>query len=79
MIDKIKNGEWLILARDRYRLDKLEEDLKIEGVYYERNDETSINKRIHQAILAWEDVRKGKAIDIKSVKRFYTSSQARIA
>ena len=71
-LNKIKNGEWLILARDRYRLDKLEEDLKIEGVYYERNGETSINKRIHQAILAWEDVRKGKAIDIKKVKRFYT-------
>ena len=71
-LNKIKNGEWLILARDRYRLDKLEEDLKIEGVYYERNGETSINKRVHEAILAWEDVRRGKAIDVKKVKRFYT-------
>mgnify|MGYP000888333493 CR=1 FL=1 len=26
---KMKEGNWLILARDRYRLDKLEEDLKI--------------------------------------------------
>lgn len=71
-LNRLKNGKWLVLARDRYHLDRLEEELKIEGVYYERNDETSINKRIHEAILAWEDVRRGKSIDIKRVKRIYT-------
>ena len=71
-LNRLKNGKWLVLARDRYHLDRLEEELKMEGVYYERNDETSINKRIHEAILAWEDVRRGKSIDIKRVKRIYT-------
>ena len=67
----MKEGNWLILARDRYRLDKLEEDLKIYGYYFERGDRTSINKRVQEAILAWEDIRKGKAIDLKRVKAFY--------
>ena len=71
-LNRLKNGKWLVLARDRYHLDRLEEELKIEGVYYERNDETSINKRVHEAILAWEDVRRGKSIDIKRVRRIYT-------
>ena len=67
-LQKMKEGEWLILARDRYRLDKLEEDLKIYGYFFERGDRTSINKRVHDAILAWEDVRRGKELDIKRVK-----------
>ena len=70
-LQKMKEGNWLILARDRYRLDKLEEDLKIYGYYFERGDRTSINKRVQEAVLAWEDIRKGKAIDLKRVKAFY--------
>ena len=70
-LQKMKQGEWLILARDGYRLDKLEEELKIYGYFYERGDKTSINKRVHEAILAWEDVRRGKELDIKRVKSFY--------
>jgi len=68
----MKQGEWLVLARDGYRLDKLEEELKIYGYFYERGDRTSINKLVHQAILAWEDIRKGKELDIKRVKSFYS-------
>ena len=59
------------LARDGYRLDKLEDELKIYGYFYERGDRTSINKRVHEAILAWEDVRRGKELDIRRVKSFY--------
>jgi len=70
-LQKMKEGQWLILARDRYRLDKLEEDLKIYGYFYERGDKTSINKRIHEAILAWEDLRRGKELDVKKVKSCY--------
>jgi DNA helicase-2/ATP-dependent DNA helicase PcrA len=70
-LQKMKQGEWLILARDGYRLDKLEDELKIYGYFYERGDRTSINKRVHEAILAWEDVRRGKELDIKRVKAFY--------
>ena len=47
------------------------DELKIYGYFYERGDRTSINKRVHEAILAWEDVRKGRELDIKRVKAFY--------
>ena len=70
-LQKMKEGQWLILARDGYRLDKLEDELRIYGYFFERGDRTSINKRVHEAILAWEDVRKGKELDIKRVKYFY--------
>ncbi len=70
-LQKMKEGDWLVLARDGYRLDKLEDDLKIYGYYFERGDRTSINKRVHEAILAWEDIRRGKALDVKRVKAFY--------
>ena len=71
-LQKMKQGQWLVLARDGYRLDKLEEELKIYGYFYERGDRTSINKLVHQAILAWEDVRKGEKLDLKRVKSFYS-------
>ena len=70
-LQKMKEGNWLILARDRYRLDTLEEDLRIYGYYFSRGDRTSINKRVQDAVLAWEDVRKGKSLNIKRVKSFY--------
>ena len=70
-LQKMKEGQWLVLARDGYRLDKLEDELRIYGYFFERGDRTSINKRVHEAILAWEDVRKGKELDIKRVKSFY--------
>ena len=66
-LQKMKEGQWLILARDRYRLDKLEEDLKIYGYYYKRADKTSINKRIHEAILAWEE----KLYNFEALKNNY--------
>ena len=74
-LQKMKEGKWLVLARDGYRLDKLEEELKLYGYFFERKrsdgDKVSINKRVQEAILAWEDVRRGKELDIKRVKAFY--------
>ena len=74
-LQKMKEGKWLVLARDGYRLDKLEEELKLYGYFFERKrsdgDKVSINKRVQEAILAWEDIRRGKELDIKRVKAFY--------
>ena len=68
---KLKQGEWLLLARDKYILDKLEIDLKSDGVFYARGDRTSLDKRIQSAIIAWERVRKGKPISYKEAKNLY--------
>jgi hypothetical protein len=67
----MKQGEWLVLARDRYRLTKLEDDLRMYGYYFERDDETSISDRVRRALITWEDLRRGKAVDLKSVRSCY--------
>ena len=70
-LNKLKTGEWLVLARNNYRLDKLEEELKLDGHFYMRNGKTSISQRIFNAIMAWEGLRKGKELSLKEVKSFY--------
>ena len=70
-LSKLKTGEWLVLARNNYRLDKLEEELKLDGHYYMRNGKTSISQRVFNAIMAWENLRKGKELSLKEVKYFY--------
>ena len=70
-LSKMKQGEWLVLARDRYRLSKLEEDLKIYGYYFERDGETSISDRVRRAILTWEDLRRGTVVDFPMFRHLH--------
>ena len=64
-------GEWLILARNKYNLDLLEEGLKLEGYYYQRNGSTSVDAKSIRAIQSWEKIRKGGELSLKEVKDFY--------
>ena len=41
------------------------------GYYFERDDETSISDRIRGLTITWEDLRRGKAVDLKSVRSCY--------
>ena len=66
-LSKLKTGEWLVLARNNYRLDKLEEELKLDGHYYMRNGKTSISQRVFNAIMAWENLRKGSLLEYKKL------------
>ena len=70
-LNKLAQGEWLILARNKYNLDLLEEGLKLEGYYYQRNGSTSVDAKSIRAIKAWEKIRKGGELDLKEVKDFY--------
>tara|TARA_R100000049_G_C1925446_1_gene69963 strand:- start:346 stop:1047 length:702 start_codon:yes stop_codon:yes gene_type:complete len=70
-LSKLMQGEWLILARNKYNLDLLEEGLKLEGYYYQRNGSTSVDAKSIRAIQAWEKIRKGGELDLKEVKDFY--------
>ena len=70
-LSKLMQGEWLILARNKYNLDLLEEGLKLEGYYYQRNGSTSVDDKAIRAIRAWEKVRKGGELSLKEVKDFY--------
>ena len=52
------------------------EDLRMYGYYFERDDETSISDRVRRAIISWEDLRRGKAIDLKSVRSSNNTRQS---
>ena len=70
-LSKLTEGDWLVLARNKYTLDKLEENLKVNGYYYSRNNTTSIDSRVLNGIKAWESLRKGGELSYKDVKKFY--------
>tara|TARA_R110002020_G_scaffold240326_1_gene453099 strand:+ start:4318 stop:5850 length:1533 start_codon:yes stop_codon:yes gene_type:complete len=70
-LNKLEEGEWLILARNKYNLDKLEQELKLAGHYYQRNGVTSVDARTIRAIQSWEKIRKGGSLTLQEVKSFY--------
>jgi DNA helicase-2/ATP-dependent DNA helicase PcrA len=70
-LNKLMQGDWLIMARNKYNLDLLEEELKLEGYYYQRNGSTSVDAKAIRAIQAWEKIRKGGELFLKEVKNFY--------
>ena len=70
-LSKLTEGDWLVLARNKYTLDKLEENLKLNGYYYSRNNTTSVDSRVLKGIKSWESIRKGEKITYKEVKQFY--------
>ena len=74
----LSTGNWLILARNNYMLNKIEEYLKIVGVFYQRNERYSVRKSLLNAIYAWETLRKGKKVSLKQVKSVYSCISAGI-
>jgi len=68
----LSSGEWLVLARNNYTLNAVEEYLKLSGVFYQRNERYSVRKTLLDAIYAWEALRKEKKITLKQVKRVYS-------
>ena len=67
----MSEGNWLVLARNGYLLRSLEEQCRREGFFYEKGNYSSVNKRLLDAIIAWEKLRKGEAIEPLSIKSIY--------
>ena len=67
----MSEGEWLLLARNNYLLNPVEEYLQTVGVLYERNHRISVRQRLLDAIRGWEMLRKGQAIPLDVVKNIY--------
>ena len=67
----LSKGEWLILARNNYLLNSVEEYLKTMGVLYERNQRISVRQKLIDAIRGWEMLRKGQAVPLDVVKNIY--------
>ena len=69
-------GDWLILARNNYLLNNVQNHLRALGYLYQRQNNLSVNEKLLLAIRAWEMLRKGEAISFDRVKMIYSYMSA---
>ena len=67
----MSEGSWLIMAQANYMLTPLAQDLRSGGYLFERNGVRSISAKMSSAINGWEQLRKGKKLDLDTVKDIY--------
>jgi DNA helicase-2/ATP-dependent DNA helicase PcrA len=67
----MSSGEWLVLARTKYMLDKLEPTLYESGYYYNNKFRKQKEHTLHLAALDWENARKGAPLSYDQVIRIY--------
>jgi DNA helicase-2/ATP-dependent DNA helicase PcrA len=67
----MSSGEWLVLARTKYMLDKLEPTLYESGYYYNNKFKKQKEHTLHMAALDWENARKGAPLSYDQVQRIY--------
>lgn len=66
-----KEGTYLILARNQYLLQGVEEFVKRAGIPYSLSRRSSVNKDHIRAIVSWEKLRKGELVDTDEVRLIY--------
>ncbi len=64
----MNDKSWLVLARNGYLLDGVEEKCRREGLIYERGNKRSVSERSLTAIRSWETLRRGEAISAVHAK-----------
>jgi DNA helicase-2/ATP-dependent DNA helicase PcrA len=67
----MSSGEWLILSQANYQLQPVAHDLRHRGIYYERSGHPSVRPKVSTALHAWQQLRRGEAIDLPSAKTVY--------
>jgi DNA helicase-2/ATP-dependent DNA helicase PcrA len=67
----MSSGEWLVLARTKYMLDKLEPTLYENGYYYNNKFRKQKEHTLHLAALDWENLCKGQLLSYDQVVRIY--------
>jgi superfamily I DNA/RNA helicase len=72
----MKQGNWLVLARTRFMLNDLEDQLYSQGLYYENKFKTNQEQDLYKAVMDWENLRKGVDINVDQITRIasYMSS-----
>ena len=65
----MKQGNWLVLARTKFMLSEIEEQLYSQGLYYENKYKTNREQDLYKAVTDWENVRKGVSINYDQVER----------
>ena len=72
----MSSGEWLVLARTKYMLDKLEPTLYENGYYYNNKFRKQKEHTLHSAALDWEHLRQGQLLKYNQLEKIssYISS-----
>ncbi len=74
-IDLSKNN-WLLLGRDKFILNKLEEACRNQGLWYEKQEYKNIVKPIAQrmfdAVIGWHESAKGEMVDKRTIKKVFS-------
>jgi len=65
----MRTGNWLVLARTRYMLNDLENVLYSKGLYYKNKFKKNYEHDLYEAVIDWEEFRKGKPINYDQLKR----------
>ena len=65
----MKQGNWLVLARTRFMLNELEDQLYSRGLYYENKFKTNKEQDLYKAITDWENLRKDVDINYDQLER----------
>ena len=71
----LSTGNWLLLGRDRYVLNNLEQECRNQGLWYEKQEHKNIvrpiSQRMFDAVIGWSDLMKGEMIDKKTIKKVF--------
>ena len=73
----MRSGKWLVLARTRFMLNELENVLYSQGLYYKNKFKKGYEADLYQAVMDWEDWRKGTTLSSDQITRIvsYMSPQ----
>lgn len=74
----LTSGNWLILGRNNYLLNSVEDHLKLIGVLYERSNKISVRNSLLEAIFAWETLRKGGVVTLDKVRCVYSFISSKV-
>ena len=67
----VTKGEWLIMASTNYMLNEMHNWLKGQGLLFERHGHRSVADSILSAVVGWERLRRGDAINHGVLKNVY--------
>jgi len=78
--DSVNVGDenWLIMARTNYLLDEIERDIRLQGLFYKRNNRLPISQKLLNATSAWKRLNQGGHIELTDVKDIYSYMSSEI-
>ena len=67
----LSQGDWLLLSRTKKGANNMEQEVRQRGLLYSYNASTSIESEVVEAVRHWIDLREGKKLRAKEVKKVY--------